>query len=124
MKKVVCIDDSEIDISIESQVVRRSGFAETVQTFTDARIALNWFKSTDQQVDLVLLDINMPVMNGFQFLEEFSHLKIVGTVEVCFITTSERTEEIERAASLGAKFLVKPLTRKKFQGLVNEIFVS
>lgn len=122
MKTVVCIDDSEVDINIVSQVIRRSGAAENIESFTDATVALDWFKTSQAEVDLILLDINMPKMNGFQFLVEFKKLERPETIVVCFVTTSENQEEIKKAETLGAKFTTKPLTRKKFTKLMADLF--
>ncbi|NRA65361.1 MAG: response regulator [Pseudobacteriovorax sp.] len=123
MKQVVCIDDCDIDLSINLRIIERSGIAACIKAFQDPEEGLEWFTSHREiSVDLLLLDINMPKMNGFEFLEKFQTLERKNTVVVCFVTTSEKPDEIKKAESLGAQFSTKPLTKTSFKELMTHLF--
>ena len=108
------IDDEEIDQKQYRRVLERSGIVQNVMSFFYADEALEYLKlNPDFTVDVVFLDINMPRMNGFQFLEtvanelerEFAHVVIV------MITTSLDPQDRERAAKFDIvrDFINKPL---------------
>lgn len=112
---VMVIDDDQIDQMMYARIIRRSGVVESILQFSLATDALEYLRRPDcEEIDLIVLDINMPMMNGFEFLEaatkEFggSFTKAV----VIMLTTSINPEDIARAKSFGVvkDFVSKPLT--------------
>lgn len=74
---------------------------------------------------LVLLDVNMPVMNGFEFLEAYDHLDITPKEHIIIImlTTSLHPRDVERVQQLGiAGFMNKPLTKEKINDILKAHF--
>ena len=66
---IMLIDDCDMALTLTQIVARRAGIAEQKLSFDSATEALNFlYRSEAAQVDAILLDINMPVMNGFAFL--------------------------------------------------------
>jgi CheY-like chemotaxis protein len=62
--------------------------------------------------DIVLLDLNMPILDGFGFLEEFKRLDLANhdQVQIIVVSSSENPEDIKRAKNLGAsRYIAKPL---------------
>ena len=109
------IDDNEIDLRHYSRVIALSGLVERVMTFTFADEALAHLKANpDLEVDLIFLDINLPRMNGFEFLE--AAIRDLGAgftkVVVAMLTTSLNPEDREQAARFDVvkDFINKPLT--------------
>ncbi|MEP5731934.1 MAG: response regulator [Sulfitobacter sp.] len=115
IKLAILIDDEEIDQRQYNRILKKSGMVGEVLTFTYADDALEYLKSHPGLcVDVIFLDINMPRMNGFEFLEaataEFgdTFAKIV----VAMLTTSLNPDDRARAEGFDVvrDFINKPLT--------------
>lgn len=117
IKLALLIDDEKIDQMIYRRVMQRSGLVHQTLSFSMAQDALDYLKREDRpEVDVIFLDINMPRMNGFEFLdaataefgEDFAKLVIV------MLTTSINPADHALATSYSAvrKFIYKPLTRE------------
>ncbi len=114
IKNVMLIDDEEIDQKQYRRVLKRSGIVDNIITFAYADEAFEYLKNNgDLTIDVIFLDINMPRMNGFEFLEkvtldlkhEFAHMVIV------MLTTSLDPKDRERASKYDVvrDFINKPL---------------
>ncbi|HKX87005.1 MAG TPA: response regulator [Flavobacterium sp.] len=71
------IEDNAIDQLVTKQLLRKIIGAETINTVDNGKDALQWITNNKEKLDnylIILLDINMPVMNGFQFLAEYEDL--------------------------------------------------
>lgn len=120
-KKAMVIDDNQIDLYIAEMVMQTTKFAEKVICMSSAKEALAYLKplyeSQEELPDLIFLDINMPEMTGFDFLNEYQHLaeNIRKKCIIMMLTTS--LDEDDRTQAEGnqfvRKFLNKPLDRDK-----------
>ncbi|MDA5241531.1 response regulator [Agrobacterium radiobacter] len=106
--RFLIIDDEPANIALLTRLLQREGF-ERICSTTDPRNALEIFR--DLKPDIVLLDLMMPHIDGFQLLEAFSRLiGPRGFVPIVVLTADISITTRRRALSLGAKdFLVKPL---------------
>lgn len=109
------VDDNRIDQRQYERVIKRSGLIGEVMTFTFADEALAHLKANpDLEVDVIFLDINLPRMNGFEFLE--AAVSEIGNgfakVVVAMLTTSLNPDDRTRAESFDVvkEFINKPLT--------------
>ena len=114
---VALIDDSEIDLFVQRRFIEISAFARNILVFKSARMALEQLAVPGQQrPDLIFLDLNMPEMDGFTFLEHMLRLPAPeGPAKVVILTSSSSSADKARAATFGnvISFLSKPLNEKR-----------
>lgn len=117
MKTVMIIDDEPVDRFIAENMIQRSGLNLQVVSFPDAMKALNYlsfrFGHNATVPEVILLDWNMPFMNGLQFLEEFykSSFGKNANTQIVILTISGDLGNHRKALQAGAeKVFVKPLT--------------
>lgn len=119
---LMLIDDDELDHILCKRVVDQSGLVKNLSRFYYAEEALAYLKdSSNPGVDIIALDINMPRMDGFEFLktayEELGDY-FAGAV-VVMLTTSVAPEDKEKAMQYGIvkKYINKPLTVEHLQAI-------
>jgi two-component system chemotaxis response regulator CheY len=79
--------------------------------------------SVEKDVDLILLDINMPVMNGIQFLEHVSRENLYHHIPIIIISTEGKEKDTLRGLTLGAKgYIVKPFKSIMLHNLIESLF--
>ena len=119
-ERILVVDDEPDNISVFSIGLEDEGF--TVDTFIDPQLALSAFKA--ETYDLLILDIKMPNMNGFELYEKIK--KIDNKLKVCFLTAFGEGyhEEFRRrfpASSSDVIFIRKPIRIDDLVKKVNEI---
>jgi CheY-like chemotaxis protein len=122
-RKILVVDDEPDNTSIFSMSLEDGGYE--VDAFTDPLLALSKFKSDHKKYDLLILDIKMPDMNGFELFEEIR--KIDNKVKTCFLTAFGEgyTEEFGRrfSSSINISFIRKPIRVDDLVKKVNEMMV-
>jgi CheY-like chemotaxis protein len=117
INKVLLIDDDHINNHLSKSVLEKLDFAEEIVIKTNGKEAINYLL-TDCSLerkfpDLILLDLNMPVLDGFEFLDEFDKLKISKEHDIIIniLTTSRNGDDIIRIKDLRKYHIInKPLT--------------
>ncbi len=115
-KTVLLIDDNEIDQEINKKLLLKRGHVDEVETKSSVQDGLNYLnevKGRGKYPDLILLDIYMPDMNGFQFLEHFQEFPdtIIQHCLILMVSSSRDELDLNRAKAhpLISDVLKKPL---------------
>ena len=127
---IMLVDDNQDDNFFHEREIKKNNPATIVITKNNAMSALEYLKSAKDKVnlqpDLILLDINMPGMNGWEFLQEYNLLaeELQGRVIIIMLTTSENSDDIEKAksGSFVSDFITKPMTKDIMKKLIEQYF--
>lgn len=109
----ILIDDSEFDLFIYEKLLIKSGVASSVTTFSSARAALHFLLTNPFPVSIMLLDLQMPDMNGFEFVEAFkdSPIHIQEKIRIFMLSSTIDQRDIENVKknSVIIDLISKPL---------------
>lgn len=133
IRTVLLIDDDDITNFINRQLLRKLNMGREVHCITGGKEALNFimqFAAENQgnSPDLILLDINMPGMDGFEFLEAYNNIYFNNRkeVKIIFLSTSSHTRDLEKIKNQFRLTLInKPLSAEKLSIALKEMdFIS
>ena len=115
MLHVLIIDDDEDDREIFCEIVKEVDCLITCLACNSAEQAFNTLRSlTYPRPDIIFLDLNMPKINGMQFLTELKSDELLKSIPVIIYSTGCSYSEVRRALQLGAiNYVIKPCTYKK-----------
>ncbi|AWA30047.1 response regulator [Flavobacterium magnum] len=121
LHKVICIDDDPIALLLSKMVIARANFATNVITLSNGEEAIAYLtdqqhQSGDPEELLILLDLNMPVMDGWEFLEQFNKNLYTNyrNAKIILLSSSIDPNDIRKSRDFGMvlDFLPKPLTKE------------
>jgi CheY-like chemotaxis protein len=124
---VMLIDDNELDNFINQKIIESNFFGENIYVNTSGISALEFLKNVlatknltdDLLPNVIFIDINMPLMDGFQFVEEYLKLwkNIKNKAKLVILTSSLSADDKNRAAKLGKDilFINKPLNEESLE---------
>jgi CheY-like chemotaxis protein len=127
MKKALLVDDDSICNFLNTKMLQRLGFMNDIHTASNGREALELLSEYSERSkdfpDVILLDLNMPVMDGFAFLEAFQKLQLenINKIKIIIATSSNNPQDISRAKQMGiSRYLTKPLQEESLSKALEE----
>jgi CheY-like chemotaxis protein len=124
--KVCIIDDDPIYVFTASKTLRSLALCEEILVYTDGKEAFTGLSQliaeNGQLPDIILLDINMPVWDGWDFLNEFSKVKAGRKIPIFIVSSSDHPDDLDRAGKNEAvrSVITKPLTKEMLQRVFRE----
>jgi CheY-like chemotaxis protein len=119
VKSILLVDDDSTSNFMAQLLLEDLNVAEQINTTLNGQEALDYIQihcTGDTCPNLILLDINMPVMNGFEFLEHFRQLPVSNKIQVVMLTSSVYHKDMEKAKDYQINhYISKPLTTEKLQ---------
>lgn len=120
------IDDDKIYVNLVKKIIEIKKLSENLLIYKNGKEALDYFKDImesatdeDKLPDIIFLDLNMPVMDGWEFLNEFIKIKnsLHKKITLYVVSSSIDPRDLERAKSfnLVTDYLIKPIELKKFE---------
>lgn len=121
LNKILLVDDDPINNYMNEALLKKLHLTDEVQIALNGTEAINYILNGDVKSlecpELIIVDLNMPVMDGFEFLDEFEKIEIKDRekVRVIILTTSTGYKVDEKIKALGLYIIRKPLTQAKIE---------
>ena len=129
LKTLTIVDDDDISVFLTTKIIEQTNLVDLIKVFGNGLDAINFLKENKNNVDalpdIILLDLNMPIMNGWQFLEEYNKLNpTIGkkiTIYIC--SSSISPDDITRAKTISevSDYIIKPITKDKLIDLIKKL---
>jgi len=120
---VMLVDDNDTDNFISKRIIEITGFSKRVEVKNSGRLALDYLKANqnnpEELPNIIFLDINMPIVDGFVFLYEFEKFNdlIRNKCKVIILSSSDNKRDIDKIVNNDyvIKFITKPLTETSLE---------
>lgn len=130
-KNILVVDDDTIANFLLERIVLSTGMARNISKALNGKEALKIFQNHIYEAaplpEVVLLDLNMPIMNGFEFLQAYSELEFEEKDEtlIILVTSSNNPLDMQRAKEFGVKYyLTKPINAETIRGIISKEFTA
>ncbi len=123
---ILLVDDSQADVKIIERALREASIQHRLTVIHDGRRALDYLQRlrdpatpVDREPDLILLDLNLPGLDGGQILAEIKNDVFLKSIPVVILTTSRREEDVASTYLAGANtYIQKPAEFPRYRDLV------
>lgn len=123
------VDDDEIFVFLTKKTILKVSAEVEVEVFADGQQAISHLEdiagNPDLFPDVIFLDLNMPVMDGWTFLDEYQQQKRIPfeDISLYIVSSSISPYEMERAAGIPVvrEFIIKPLVKEKFLEILENL---
>ena len=128
-KNILLIDDDKIFNFLSEKTISSLGLANEIHFASNGQQALDLLELSKtgeiQKPDIIFLDLNMPIMNGYEFFEAFLAMELPDKhlITLVILTSSADPQDLKRAKDLGIKYYFnKPLTQEEIKKLIVQEF--
>lgn len=127
-REIICIiDDDEVYQYTATKSIKTSSVVKRVLVFNDGEEAFNYLNDNlgvrEKLPDIIFLDINMPYMDGWEFMEQFVKIKpnLSKPITVYMISSSVVPDDIAKAKSISdiSDYIIKPITQQMFREILD-----
>ncbi len=119
LKKILVVDDSALIQQMYKMVLMR--YKCTIAAAKNGQEALDMI-AKNPDTNLLLVDINMPVMNGLEFIKKLKQLGTCDNIPIVIVSTEGKEEDTERGLALGAAgYVTKPVQPSDLHALIERI---
>lgn len=121
------VEDDPVHLFLTKQIISLSGLVNHTLVCQNGKEAYDMLASRvsleENLPELILLDLNMPVWDGWQFLDEFTSISLYQKITVYIVTSSSSEEDLIRAEkyNLGGNYIVKPITLEKLKEIIYQM---
>ncbi|HEX8548176.1 MAG TPA: response regulator [Cytophagaceae bacterium] len=129
VNSIMLVEDDQITNFINERLIKKLNITQEIKVSLNGKEALSkiseCLKTNHLCPELIFLDINMPVMDGFEFLQNFQQLRFdhKERIVIVMLTTSSNEHDLDKLVNLGHKdFLNKPLTEDKVKNILDKYF--
>lgn len=120
--RIFHIEDSETDAELTLEALTEVASQVRVTHFLNAELALDALLR-GVVCDMVFVDLNMPIMNGFKFIEAVRNTEVLRTLPILVLTNSRSNEDMNRAYGLGANgYILKPLDYNQLVDIMTSLY--
>lgn len=128
-KNILLIDDDKIFNFLSEKTIASLGLANEIHFASNGQQALELLEKCKtgemQKPDIIFLDLNMPVMNGYEFFEAFLAMDLPNKhlITIVILTSSADPKDIQKTKEMGIKYYFnKPLSRDEIKRLISQEF--
>lgn len=122
-KSILVVDDDKICNFLTVNALKKAGVKGNIDVVMNGLEAINKLKESSTFPDLILLDINMPIMDGMDFLKTYTSEGFEGRTKIAMYTSSIREADKNQALQYSDvfEFINKPISHQKLVNIVKEI---
>jgi len=129
IRTLLIIDDDEVFVYLTKKTIQQTNLINLINVFGNGLDAINFLKENidnpDSLPEIILLDLSMPIMDGWDFLEEYLVLmpKLSRKIDIYIVSSSISPFDIVRAKSISAvtDYIIKPITKEKLIEIIKPI---
>ena len=127
LRPILLVEDNPMDVDLTLRAFKERKLANPIEVARDGEEALAWIPRWEAGAPrpiVILLDVNMPKVGGFEVLRELKSHPVLRTIPVVMLTTSSVSQDVQAAYEYGANsYIVKPVDFDKFMEVTAQIEV-
>lgn len=122
-KPILLIEDDHVDVMTIRRALKEIEVANSLVTLENGEMALSYLRDpASERPCIIFLDLNMPIMNGHEFLREVKSDPVLKAIPVIVLTTSDEQQDKASSFNLGvAGYMAKPVDYRRFVEMMRSI---